>query len=40
MALEDYVKKDTQLIHPEIFLEQTVEAINSINSLMKKCENI
>jgi hypothetical protein len=38
-ALEDYVKNDTQLIHPEIFLEQTVEDINSnqfFNEKMRK----
>jgi len=27
-ALEDYLKNDTQLLHPEMFLEQTIENIN------------
>jgi len=39
-ALEDYIKKDTQLIHPEIFLEQTVEAINSNQFFDEKMRKI
>lgn len=27
-ALEDYVRNDKQLLHPEMFLEQTIENIN------------
>ncbi|WP_419769609.1 MAG: hypothetical protein ACNI3C_09710 [Candidatus Marinarcus sp.] len=35
-ALEDYVKKDKELIHPEMFLEETVEKINSGNFFNEK----
>lgn len=38
-ALEDYVRNDTQLLHPEMFLEQTIENINNntfFNDKMRK----
>lgn len=38
-ALEDYVRNDTQLLHPEMFLEQTIENINDntfFNDKMRK----
>jgi uncharacterized protein YeaO (DUF488 family) len=38
-ALEDYLKNDTQLLHPEMFLEQTIENINNntfFNARMQK----
>lgn len=38
-ALEDYLRSDSQLLHPEMFLEQTIEEINDnkfFNTAMQK----
>lgn len=39
-ALEDYLRSDTQLIHPEMFLEQTIETINENHFFTQKMQNI
>lgn len=39
-ALEDYLRSDTQLIHPEMFLEQTIETINSNVFFTQRMEEI
>lgn len=37
-ALEDYVKNDPDLLHPEIFLDETIEQINSGDFFNKKMQ--
>jgi hypothetical protein len=39
-ALEDYLRSDTQLIHPEMFLEQTIETINENHFFTQKMQHI